>query len=94
MRCDDTFCCSFALGQRQRQPVRNIRPDRENKSIFFVAGEESHRNLILAAELSRAQSVDAIDNAHRRAMHNDRRKLLLRLSKHPRVFRILPRHAW
>jgi hypothetical protein len=94
MRRDDVVRGGLAFRQRQRQAVRHVRPDSEHERVRFVPIEEAHRDVVLVAEFGRPQPVHAVDDPHRRAVHDDRRQFVHSVGKCPDMFQVLARDSW
>jgi hypothetical protein len=93
MRGKNTLDRRLPVGQRQREPVRDVRLDRQHEGVCVVTVEEPHCNLCLATEFSRPQPVHAVDDSHGGPMDDDRWQLSFGGRERLYVLRILPREA-
>ncbi|GAA3464988.1 hypothetical protein GCM10018963_70010 [Saccharothrix longispora] len=82
------------LREGERQAVRGVRPDREHERVPLAALEEPHVDVPCAAQPGGVQAVGAVDHAHRRAVHDDRRQRRLAFREESHVLRIRRFGAW
>jgi hypothetical protein len=77
------------VGERQRQAVRDVGADREHEGVLVAAVEEDHVDRVLTAQPRRTEPVHPVDDAHGRAVHQDRRQGAVRFGQHPDVLGVL-----
>ncbi len=73
--------------------MRDVRLDGEDEGVRLVTVEEPHRYLVVAAPFRGAQSVDAVDDPHRRAVRDDGRQRCLCHRQHLHMFDVFPGYA-
>jgi hypothetical protein len=93
MRRDDAQRGGSPVSQGQWQSVCDVRLDGEDKCVRLSAVEELDRNRFMTSDFGHAEPMDTVDDAHRRVVDDDRRKLVMSHGKHFYVNWVLAEHS-